>query len=198
VRDAAKQVERQLAVRQCMRNMRRLEPLLDGLDAFSKVIEVLCNDTRLLSWIWVSFGTTLLNKDYADTRFTEGTHQTDVAGQSPGTRVCNVTHENQLAVDHISALEKLLAAYSQIAAMLPRFDQLGTAWQDKPDFQQALAVVYSDILAFHEHAYKLFRRNGNILCSDYTCSTLLTDFRLDLLLQIVLGPIWKQVQLHLG
>jgi hypothetical protein len=178
--------------------MRRLEPLLDGLDAFSKVIEVLCNDTRLLSWIWVSFGTTLLNKDYADTRFTEGTHQTDVAGQSPGTRVCNVTHENQLAMDHISAFEKLLAAYSQIAAMLPRFDQLGTAWQDKPDFQQALAVVYSDILAFHEHAYKLFRRNGNILCSDYTCSTLLTDFRLDLLLQIVLGPIWKQVQLHLG
>ncbi|CAN9342142.1 unnamed protein product [Alternaria alternata] len=125
VRDAAKQVERQLAVRQCMRNMRRLEPLLDGLDAFSKVIEVLCNDTRLLSWIWAPIKLML-----------------------------------QLAVDHISALEKLLAAYSQIAAMLPRFDQLGTAWQDKPDFQQALAVVYSDILAFHEHAYKLFRRNG--------------------------------------
>ncbi|CAN9120026.1 unnamed protein product [Alternaria alternata] len=117
VRDAAKEVERQLAARQCMRNMKRLEPFLNGLEAYSKVIEVLCNGTPFLSWIW-------------------------------------------LATDHIGAFEKLLAAYSQIAAMLPRFDRLGTALQDKPDFQQALAVVYSDILTFHEHAYKLFRRNG--------------------------------------
>jgi hypothetical protein len=82
--------------------------------------------------------------------------------------------------------------------MLPRFDRLGTALQDKPDFQQALAVVYSDILTFHEHAYKLFRRNGNLPCLWYTRFTPLTSFRLDLFLQIVLGPIWKQVQLHLG
>ncbi|KAF7670744.1 hypothetical protein GT037_011195, partial [Alternaria burnsii] len=117
VRNAAKEVERHLAARQCMRNMKRLEPFLNGLEAYSKVIEVLCNGTPFLSWIW-------------------------------------------LATDHISAFEKLLAAYSQIAAMLPRVDRLGTALQDKPDFQQALAVVYSDILTFHEHAYKLFRRNG--------------------------------------
>ncbi|KAL1798027.1 hypothetical protein ACET3X_004633 [Alternaria dauci] len=97
--------------------MKRLEPFLNGLEAYSKVIEVLCNGTPFLSWIW-------------------------------------------LATDHIGAFEKLLAAYSQIAAMLPRFDRLATALQDKPDFQQALAVVYSDILTFHEHAYKLFRRNG--------------------------------------
>jgi len=54
VRDAAKEVERQLAARQCMRNMKRLEPLLNGLEAYSKVIEVLCNGTPFLSWIWVS------------------------------------------------------------------------------------------------------------------------------------------------
>ncbi|RYO63735.1 hypothetical protein AA0116_g4050 [Alternaria tenuissima] len=125
VRDAAKEVERQLAARQCMRNMKRLEPFLDGLEAYSKVIEVLCNGTPFLSWIWAPIKLMM-----------------------------------QLATDHISAFEKLLAAYSQIAAMLPRFDRLGTALQDKPDFQQALAVVYSDILTFHQHAYKLFRRNG--------------------------------------
>jgi hypothetical protein len=77
--------------------------------------------------------------------------------------------------------------------MLPRFDRLGTALQDKPDFQQALAVVYSDILTFHEHAYKLFRRNGNFLCLLCTRSTLLTILRLDLFLQIILGPIWEQI-----
>lgn len=66
--------------------------------------------------------------------------------------------------------------------MLPRFDRLGTALQDKPDFQQALAVVYSDILTFHQHAYKLFRRNGNLPCLWCTRFTPLTSFRLDLFL----------------
>jgi hypothetical protein len=82
--------------------------------------------------------------------------------------------------------------------MLPRFDRLGTALQDKPDFQQALAVVYSDILTFHERAYKLFRRNGNFLCLLCTRPALLTSIRLDLFLQIILGPIWEQIQLHPG
>jgi hypothetical protein len=63
VRDAAKQVERQLAARQCMRNMKRLEPFLNGLEAYSKVIEVLCNGTPFLSWIWVSCNIWLFDKD---------------------------------------------------------------------------------------------------------------------------------------
>lgn len=53
VRQAAKEIEQQLAARQCMRNMRRLEPLLDGLEAYSKAVEVLCNGTPYVSWIWV-------------------------------------------------------------------------------------------------------------------------------------------------
>ncbi|CAN9227358.1 unnamed protein product [Alternaria alternata] len=54
VRDSAKEVERQLAARQCMRNMKRLELFLNGLEAYSKVVEVLFNGTPFLSWIWVS------------------------------------------------------------------------------------------------------------------------------------------------
>jgi len=51
---AAREVEKQLAARQSLRNMRRLQPLLKGLEHFSKVIEVLCNGTDYLSWIWVN------------------------------------------------------------------------------------------------------------------------------------------------
>jgi hypothetical protein len=54
VREAAIQIQRQLAARQCLRNMKRLEPLLDGLEAYAKVIEVLCNGTPFLAWVWVS------------------------------------------------------------------------------------------------------------------------------------------------
>ena len=55
VRNAAKEIERQLAARQCLRNMRRIQPFLDGLEHYSKVIEVLCNGTPYLPWIWVSY-----------------------------------------------------------------------------------------------------------------------------------------------
>jgi hypothetical protein len=93
VRDAAKEVERQLAARQCMRNMKRLEPFLNGLEAYSKVIEVLCNNTPFLSWIWVSRGIKPLDKDCADIQCPEGTHQIDDAGQKPYISACNIAHE---------------------------------------------------------------------------------------------------------
>ncbi|KAF1954513.1 hypothetical protein CC80DRAFT_517458 [Byssothecium circinans] len=52
VREAALDIERQLAARGSLRNMRRLAPLLNGLEHYAKVIEVLCNGTPYLSWIW--------------------------------------------------------------------------------------------------------------------------------------------------
>ncbi|KAI9667637.1 MAG: hypothetical protein M1821_000454 [Bathelium mastoideum] len=52
VRDAALQIESQLSTRGALRNMRRLQPLLQGLEHYSKAIEVLCNGTPYLPWIW--------------------------------------------------------------------------------------------------------------------------------------------------
>ena len=57
VQDAAKEIEQELAARQCLRNLKRLEPLLNGLEAYSKVVEVLCNGTPYVPWIWVSRNT---------------------------------------------------------------------------------------------------------------------------------------------
>lgn len=52
VRDEAIKIERQLRARRTQRNMARLEPFLRGLEHYSKVLEVLCNGTPYLSWIW--------------------------------------------------------------------------------------------------------------------------------------------------
>jgi hypothetical protein len=52
VRNAAKQIEQDLAARQCLRNMRRIEPFLASLERYSKVVDVLCNGTVYLPWIW--------------------------------------------------------------------------------------------------------------------------------------------------
>ncbi|RFU25006.1 hypothetical protein B7463_g11335, partial [Scytalidium lignicola] len=52
VQNAALEIERQLAARGSLRNMRRLMPLFRGLGHYSKVVDVLCNGTPYLSWIW--------------------------------------------------------------------------------------------------------------------------------------------------
>ncbi|KAF2868791.1 hypothetical protein BDV95DRAFT_630472 [Massariosphaeria phaeospora] len=52
VRAAALQIESQLAAQQKLRNMRRLTPLLNGLEHYANVVDVLCNGTPFLSWIW--------------------------------------------------------------------------------------------------------------------------------------------------
>ncbi|KAH0541368.1 hypothetical protein FGG08_004132 [Glutinoglossum americanum] len=52
VRTAAKQIEQELGARQCLRNMRRIEPFLAGLEQYSKAVDVLCNGTAYLPWIW--------------------------------------------------------------------------------------------------------------------------------------------------
>jgi hypothetical protein len=43
---------------------------------------------------------------------------------------------------------------------MPRFDRLQQTFQDHPDFQRVLVMVYTDILEFHTRAYQLFRRRG--------------------------------------
>ncbi|KAM0344892.1 hypothetical protein ACHAPU_007025 [Fusarium lateritium] len=50
--NAARSIEDQLAARQSLRNMRRLMPLFQGLEHYSKVVDILCNGTPYLPWIW--------------------------------------------------------------------------------------------------------------------------------------------------
>jgi hypothetical protein len=52
VRDEAMRIERQLRARRMQRNMARLHPFLRGMEHYSRVVEVLCNGTPYLAWIW--------------------------------------------------------------------------------------------------------------------------------------------------
>ena len=55
-------------------------------------------------------------------------------------------------------MEQILAAYADIADVLPRMDRLKTTFGDTPEFQQILGLIYNDIIEFHQRAYKMFRR----------------------------------------
>lgn len=52
---AAEEIERAQRQRKSLRNLNRIEPLLLALDRYSKPVEILCNGTPFLPWIWVSY-----------------------------------------------------------------------------------------------------------------------------------------------
>ena len=51
---AAKEIERQLELRRSLRGLRRIQPFLAGIEQYSKVVEVVCNGTPYLPYLWVS------------------------------------------------------------------------------------------------------------------------------------------------
>ena len=55
VKNAAHAIETRQRERKSMHNMARLKPFFEGLEKYSRVIEVLCNGTDYLPWIWVSY-----------------------------------------------------------------------------------------------------------------------------------------------
>ena len=52
VRAMAINIEQRLSARNSLRNLRRLEPLLQKLEHYSRPMDVLCNGTPFLPWVW--------------------------------------------------------------------------------------------------------------------------------------------------
>jgi hypothetical protein len=50
---AAEEIERVQRQRKSLHNMKRIEPLLLALDKYSKPVDILCQGTPYLPWIWV-------------------------------------------------------------------------------------------------------------------------------------------------
>ena len=54
---AAEEIERVQRQRKSLRDLKRIQPLLLALDKYSKPVEILCNGTPYLPWIWVGCAT---------------------------------------------------------------------------------------------------------------------------------------------
>jgi len=50
---AAKDIDKEQRRRQLAQNLRRVEPLLQRIESYAKVSEVLCNGTPYLTCVWV-------------------------------------------------------------------------------------------------------------------------------------------------
>ncbi|KAK1978317.1 hypothetical protein LZ30DRAFT_729264 [Colletotrichum cereale] len=67
VKEAALKIEKQLSAKLLSRNMRRLDSLFKGLEAYHKPLEVLCNGTPYLPWIWAPIKLILqISADYLE------------------------------------------------------------------------------------------------------------------------------------
>lgn len=65
-----------------------------------------------------------------------------------------------LARNYSSVMEKILQAFSDIADYLPRLDKLKATFPRDTNFNQVVGLIYSDIIEFHQRAYKFFRRKA--------------------------------------
>ena len=60
----------------------------------------------------------------------------------------------------MTALEKILQAFSELAEALPHLDRLQALFREDTHVNYALALVYNDITEFIQQAYKIFRRKA--------------------------------------
>lgn len=66
----------------------------------------------------------------------------------------------KISSDNADAFEQIGKAYASIAEPLMRLKLYDATFSNDREVQQALALYYTDILAFHTEAYKLIRRGG--------------------------------------
>ncbi|RFU24008.1 hypothetical protein B7463_g12335, partial [Scytalidium lignicola] len=122
---AVREIDSKQRKRLSAQNLRRIEPLLRGIEKYTKIIEVLCNGTPYMPYVWAPIKLML-----------------------------------EIAIHHRDVFGALLSAYADIGDALPRFDRYKKAFDDHPEFQHALAAVYTGILDFHQRAYKFLRRRA--------------------------------------
>lgn len=54
VQHAIVDIERQLAARQCLRNLDRISPYLKAVEGYGTVVEIFCNSSPFVPFVWVS------------------------------------------------------------------------------------------------------------------------------------------------
>lgn len=81
--DAAEEIQNAQRQRQSLQALSRIKPLLDSLERYSRVIEVLCNGTPYLPWIWVGAMPRRVNKVTNDI---VGPNQVNGASKESGSR----------------------------------------------------------------------------------------------------------------
>ena len=98
----------------------------------------------------------------------------------------------QVASESVDVLDNLLAEYGRVAEVLPKLDIADLPRHDH-GFQQVLAMLYVDMLAFHQRVYCLLSNPGTlpdkIITPVLASHSNLANFRVEDYLCVYLGPL---------
>ena len=67
---------------------------------------------------------------------------------------------HQLANNHMSVMDTILQAFSDLAEALPRLDRLQALFLEDTHVNKVLGLIYSDLTEFLQQAYIIFRRKA--------------------------------------
>ncbi|KAM6513596.1 hypothetical protein FALCPG4_015983 [Fusarium falciforme] len=140
VRHAIRRIEQHLAARQNLRNLDRLTPFLDAIDRLSKPIDVLCNGTPFMPYVWAPLKLILLTAQHH-------THAIDkliAAYGSIGLTLPRLSRYDEAFLDDYQFQQLLAYLYTDIIKFHSRAFKL----IQKPGMQHArhLLVLFADVL----------------------------------------------------
>ncbi|KAI1376891.1 hypothetical protein F4677DRAFT_459629 [Hypoxylon crocopeplum] len=118
------------------KNIARLQPFIEAMNEFGKVIEVFCNTTEMVAFVWVESPQTN-NPSLQSTKFSTGT--------------------DEVAGSFAEAFHELLDVYAKLGESLPLLHQYQQLFQTDPNMLKVLTTMYKDILEFHRQALKYFQ-----------------------------------------
>lgn len=165
VQHAIVDIERQLAARQCLRNLDRLSPYLKAVEGYGAVVEVFCNSSTFVPYVWVSDLLPVFSKLRGQYAYLTKRHQGPVKFilvvlLNSFLRSAQRLIAIQAVKEQTRALDKLLSSYAQLGNALPRLSALREALWDNHSVQQLFVFLYEDIVEFHRRVYKLIRKPG--------------------------------------
>ncbi|EJT80251.1 hypothetical protein GGTG_00254 [Gaeumannomyces tritici R3-111a-1] len=182
VRRTAIEVERELAGRQLLRNTRRLDALLRGLDHYSSVVGTLCTGTDHLPWLWAPVKLVLKTSSS-----------------------CIVAFESLIKVyaqiaEHLGRFEKLHRCFKDNPEFHPTFaafyvgilafHQLAYKFVTRRCWKERFATSWGRSQHRLSNILGILKRHGDII--DEVADTRITEAR-DLRQQL---QSWKEAALH--
>ncbi|KAK5050383.1 hypothetical protein LTR84_003664 [Exophiala bonariae] len=116
--------------------LKRLQPFLDALEQYSKVINIFVNTSNFVAFVWVTSSS--MNK----------------------VTILTVSHRSKTASNVSDAFNALLDGYRTIGEQMPLLLQYSDLFKSNPYMQKALASIFEDVLEFHLLAVQLFKQRS--------------------------------------
>ncbi|KAL4936205.1 hypothetical protein BDV06DRAFT_233640 [Aspergillus oleicola] len=135
----AKLQDQQLSERK-LRNLKRLQGFVLGMEQFERIVTVYQNTSEIVGFVWGPVKFLLLVGSY--------THVSRAG----------LTDVQQLTSSFTAAFDAVLGFYETIGLNLPQFQLYQTLFHTNPHVHTILHAIYADVLRFHKKALKLFKQ----------------------------------------